>query len=732
MGMEIRMEVPVVSKLYLIAGLSPGFVLPPLAFQWSLPFQDPILVFFLVLTVILFAPILFNAVRIPGIIGLILSGVVIGPNGFNLLLRDTSIVLFGTVGLLYIMFTAGLEIDLTDFKKNRNKSMIFGALTFAIPMAIGTPAAFYLLDFNLSSSILLASMFASHTLLAYPVVSRLGVAKTEAVNVTVGGTLITDTAALLVLAVITGTAKGEVDAQFWIQMGISILVFGLVVFLGFPMIGRWFFRLVQDNVSQYIFVLAMVFLGAFLAELAGLESIIGAFMAGLALNRLIPHTSPLMNRIEFAGNALFIPFFLISVGMLVNLRVLFHGTEAIYTASIMIAVGLLAKWLAAYASQKILKYSSTERSVMFGLSSAQAAATLAAVLVGYKLGLLNENVLNGTILMILATCLVSSFVAEKGAKSLALQEAEKEPDLEEISERILVPISNPATIDHLIDISVMLKNPVSTQPIYALSVVKDDSEAKEKVLSATKMLEKAVKLASATDTKVQIVTRVDLNIPNGISRASKDLVISDILIGWNAQIHTGDKIFGSILDNILSRCPQLIWVCHWSQPIKAVKTIVVAVPENAELEPGFGTWIQKLKKLAKELGGKIRFFAPAKTNEKIRKEVEKSKSSAEITYHEFQEWEDFLLLSKEVKSDDLLVAIHGRKGSISYHRAMRDTPRHLANHFSNTNFLVVYPESKTSADSDAGFKAYDSLITPIQENLEKVKQAGQFIQGLFR
>lgn len=705
---------------------------PPLGFVWKLPFEDPILIFFLVLTVILFAPILFNSIRIPGIIGLILSGVAIGPNGFNLLLRDTSIVLFGTVGLLYIMFTAGLEIDLTDFKKNRNKSIIFGILTFSIPMAIGTPIAYYILEFSLASSFLLASMFASHTLLTYPVVSRLGVAKTEPVNVTVGGTLITDTAALLVLAVITGTAKGEVNAEFWLKMSGSILMFAVVVIFGFPIIGRWFFRAVQDSVSQYIFVLSMVFLGAFLAELAGLESIIGAFMAGLALNKLIPHTSPLMNRIEFAGNSLFIPFFLISVGMLVNLKVLFQGTEAIYTASIMIAVGLSAKWLAAYLTQKILKYNKLERGIIFGLSSAQAAATLAVVLVGYKLGLLNENVLNGTILMILVTCLVSSFVTEKSAKEIAIQEEEKEPDLEDISERILVPISNPKTIDHLIDLAVMIKNPSSKQSIYALAVVKDDSEAKEKVLSANTMLEKAVKLAAATDTTVQIVTRVDLNIVNGISRASKDLVASDILLGWNAKISTKNKIFGSILDNIVKKCPQLIWVCKWEHPIKSVKKIVVAVPKNAEFEEGFGIWVQKLKKLSKELGGKIIFYAGPKTTNRIKKEIDRTKASAEVEYINFEEWGDFLLISKEVNPDDLLIVIHGRKGSISYYKEMDESPRILSKHFQSINFIVIYPGGKSTSDSDSGFKAYDNFITPIQENIERAKLVGKFIQRVFK
>lgn len=630
------------------------------------------------------------------------------------------------------MFTAGLEIDLTDFKKNRNKSILFGFLTFMVPMIIGVPAAFYFLDFSISSSFLLASLFASHTLLAYPVVSRLGVAKTEPVNITVGGTLITDTSALLVLAVITGTAKGDVSSEFWVRLAISILVFGLVVIFGFPIIGRWFFRTVQDSVSQFIFVLAMVFLGAFLAELAGLESIIGAFMGGLALNRLIPHTSPLMNRIEFVGNAIFIPFFLISVGMLVNVRVLFQGTEAIYTATVMIVVALFSKWIAAFLTQKIFKYNSVERGLIFGLSSAQAAATLAAVLVGYKLGILNENVLNGTIIMILFTCLISSFSAERSAKAMAVLESEKEPDLEEISERILVPISNPKTIEQLIDLSVMIKNPQSKQPIFSLAVVKDDDEAKERVLSANKMLEKAVKLASATDTNVQIVTRVDLNITNGILRAAKDLVISDILIGWNAKISARDRIFGSILDNMLKKSSQQVWVCKWDQPIHSVKNVIIAVPENAELEPGFKYWLAKVFKLSKELGGKLVIYTNPKTRARIEREKEKLKLSAEIRFQPFGGWSEFLLLAKEVKKDDLLVAIQARRGSISFQKEMNETPKLLSKYFHESNFIVLYPDLKSEDEDGKGFNAYEDFVTPIQENIDRIRKLASLIQRAFK
>src|SRR5690606_21206626 len=389
-----------------------------------LPLDNPVLIFALILFIILFAPLLLNRVKIPQLIGLIMAGALIGPYGLHLMERDSSIVLFGTVGLLYLMFLAGLEIDAGDFKKHRNKSIVSGFLTFSVPMLIGTLAGYYLLHFSLISSILLASLMASHTLIAYPIISKMGITKNKAVNITVGGTMITDTLALLVLAVVAGMSTGEINNAFWIRLGVSVLIFGLIVGLIFPLLGRWFFKRYDDNVSQYIFVLGLVFLGAFLAEAAGIEAIIGAFFAGLSLNRLIPHTSPLMNRIEFVGNALFIPFFLIGVGMLIDLRVFFLDLNTLYVAGIMTAVAFSAKYIAAFFTQKIFGFSKAQRDVIYGLSNAQAAATLAAVLVGYNIilgetpdgepiRLLNDSVLNGSILMILITCTVASFVAQR-------------------------------------------------------------------------------------------------------------------------------------------------------------------------------------------------------------------------------------------------------------------------------------------------------------------------------
>ena len=269
-----------------------------IAHEFERPFQNPVLVFAVILLIILLSPILLRKLKIPGIIGLIISGVIIGPHGINMLEQNSAITLFSTIGLLYIMFIAGLELDLNEFQRNKNKSIVFGFLTFIIPLTIGFPVCYYLLDYSFTASLLISSMFSTHTMVSYPIVSKFGISKNEAVAITVGGTILTDTAVLILLAIIMSSDNGGLNMAFWIQLIASLAVFSGIMFWIIPKVTAWFFqKLESEKTSHYIFVLAVVFFAAFLAELAGIEPIIGAFVAGLALNKLIPYSSTLMNRI---------------------------------------------------------------------------------------------------------------------------------------------------------------------------------------------------------------------------------------------------------------------------------------------------------------------------------------------------------------------------------------------------------------------------------------------------
>lgn len=668
--------------------------------DFTLPLADPVLKFLLILLIILAAPLLLNKLRIPHLLGLIIAGAIIGPHGFNLVLRDSSIILSGTAGLLYIMFLAGLEIDMADFKRNSTKSLAFGMYTFLIPMILGTVVGIWVLRFNVLTSVLLASMFASHTLIAYPIISKLGISKNKAVSITVGGTMITDTLALLVLTIIVGMATGQVNDMFWIRLGVSILIFALIVLFGFPFIGRWFFKHVHDNISQYIFVLVMVFLGSFLAQVAGMEAIIGAFLSGLALNHLIPQSSPLMNRVEFVGNAIFIPFFLLGVGMLIDYRTFFTSFETIKVGLIMIIVATAAKYIAAWMPQKTFHLSTDQRSVIFGLSNAQAAATLAAVMVGYNvitgtdangepIRLLNESVLNGTILMILVTCTIASFAAQKGAHNIAAQDISDKEENKKESEHILIPVSNEETVEELVNLSLAIKSPQNKNGLFALKVI-DNHHSDEKALKQSRrVLQTAVNTAAATDTQMKDLLRYDLSVSNAIASVVKEREITDLVMGLHKEKDIPAAFLGHIVESVLAESSVSTFIYKPAQPISTVRRHLIIIPELAEKEIGFNQIIFRLRNVTQNTGAATVFYGSEATLNALKKLL--AKKSGEASYIEFNDWDDFLIVFRDIKPDDTMWIILSRKEGLSYAPAMARIPKYLNKYFQANSFVLAYP-----------------------------------------
>lgn len=674
----------------------------PLVISHELPLTDPVLKFLLILIIILSAPLLLNKLKIPHLLGLIIAGAVIGPNGLNLVLRDSSIILSGTAGLLYIMFLAGLEIDMGDFRKNSGRSLIFGMYTFLIPMGLGIVAGLYLLNFSMQTSILLASMFASHTLIAYPIISKLGITKDKSVTITVGGTMITDMLALLVLTVIVGMATGQIGEHFWTQLSISIVVFVLFVVLVFPWVGRWFFKRVQDSISQYIFVLVMVFLGAYLAELAGIESIIGSFLAGLSLNRLIPRSSPLMHRVEFIGNSIFIPFFLIGVGMLINYRVFFTSVDTIKVGLIMIIIATLAKYAAAWLTQKTFRMSADQRRVIFGLSNAQAAATLAAVMVGYNvilgqtpdgqpIRLLNESVLNGTILMILVTCTMASFSAQKGAHNIAAGTTPaKEDETAGHKERFLIPVNNEDTAEELVNLSLAAKSKKNSDQLYALNVLDNQAAGNEQQLKKSRrLLENAVLTAAATDTRLQELMRYDLNITNAILSVILEHKITDLILGLHKEKGIPTSFLGRITEGVLEHSDVTTLIYKPTQPLSTMKRHLVVIPERAEKEAGFPQWVERIWNVVQNTGSKVVFYGASATLGRLKIVI--GKRSGEMEFIEFSEWDDFLIVFRDVRPDDNLWIVMSRPNGISFNQNMNRVPGYLNKYFQLNSFILIYP-----------------------------------------
>lgn len=664
----------------------------------KLPITDPTWIFLLVLLIILFAPILLTKLRIPHIIGMILAGLAIGEHGFNILVRDSSFELFGKVGVYYIMFLAGLEMNMADFKKNRGKAVALGLLAFIIPISIGMVTNVLLLKYSLITSILLASMYASHTLVAYPIVIRYGISRQRSVSIAVGGTAVTDTLTLLVLAVISGVFKGEAGGLFWLWLVVRFVVLAMLIMYFLPRVGRWFFRRYDDNVMQYIFVLAMVFLGAGLMELIGMEGILGAFLVGLVLNRLIPHVSPLMSHLEFVGNALFIPYFLIGVGMLIDVKVIFGGGDALKVAGVMIVVALGGKWIASWLTQKIYRMSALERELMFGLSNAQAAATLAAVLVGYNIilpdgsRLLNEDVLNGTVLLILVTCIVSSFTTERAARKMAMGEAHPEEDRSREPEKILIPVANPNTIEYLMNLSLVIRDPKQKDNLLALNVINDHSGTEALEQQGKRYLERAAKITASAGVDLKCISRYDLNIAAGIIHTAKEHGATDVIIGLHWKVNIVDSFFGMLTENLLKGLHREVMVARFLIPINTLRRIIVAVPPKAEYEAGFQKWVDHFCRMGTTLGCRVHFFANEQTGNLLQALVKKKHSDTLTEFSRLDEWEDLLLLTGQVNYDHLLVVISARRGSISYDSSFEKLPSQLGRYFTNNSLIVLYPD----------------------------------------
>lgn len=670
--------------------------LAKLAIEFHPPFHNSVLIFTIILSIILLSPIILRKVKVPGIIVLIVSGIFIGPHGFNLIERNEAVILFSTIGLLYIMFLSGLDLDLLEFRKNQHKSIVFGFFTFSIPLTIGFPVCYFLLDYNFVTSLLTASMFATHTLIAYPIVSKMDVSRNEAVAITVGGTIITDTAVLVILAMITGSQQGGLDSFLWFRLAISFTLFFVFMFIVVPRVARWFFRkLENEKYSHFIFVLTTVFLSAFVAEICSLEPIIGAFAAGLVLNKLVPKNSPLINRIEFVGNALFIPFFLISVGMIIDIDAIRNGSWALIVAAVLTIVALAGKWIAAFVTASILKYSANQRKLIFGLSSSHAVATLAVITVGYRMNIIDEHILNGTILLILITCIVASIVTEQAARKIAIEEAHSDSSFErKVEERILTPISNPETMIKLVDMALAFSLKKNVVPVYGLAVVRDNEQAAQRLVQSKKILEKMIAHAADTDRKLDVVSTIDQNIANGIRRVSKEFAITDILIGASPKTKLTDVIFGKLMDHIISSTNQAVIIYNPVFGLETHRNIRVICPQYSALEFGFEFWMSRIISLSVNLSATCHFYCENEIIDEIKTVLKRKKVGDFSEISLFNTVEELTERVAEFLPNDLIVLVYPRKGSISYNAGFSKNADMLDRNFSDVSYLIITPRVK--------------------------------------
>lgn len=674
------------------------------------PITDPTLIFFVVLLMILLSPIIMGRLRIPHIIGMVLAGVLVGKYGLNILGRDASFELFGRVGLFYIMFLAGLEMDMEGLKKNRNRVVVFGMLTFLIPFAMTYFMGVSLLGYLPLASLLLAAIMASNTLIAYPIVGRYGLTRHTSSTLSVGSSMMALFMALIVMASIVNSFHGNGGILFWLLFILKFVAYCVGLIMVIPRVTRWFLRRYSDAVMQFIFILAIVFLSAALSDAVGLEGIFGAFMSGLILNRFVPKVSPLMNRIEFTGNALFIPYFLIGVGMLINVRLLFAGSKILWVVFCIVFFGTLGKAVAAYLAARIFRLSWLAGHMMFGLTSAHAAGAIAMVMVGRKLQvapgeyLFGDEVLNGIVIMILFTCIISTVITERAAQRLRLQEKEGHDMMKNLDdEKILIPVKYPEYSDNLVTMATLMRNPRLKRELVALNVVYDDVNMRHNQAEGQRLLDHLCHLASASDVPMVTQVRIAANIANGIKHAFKEFQASEILMGLHFHKEISRSFWGEFTRSLYNGLSRQIIVTRILQPLNTIRRIQVAIPSRAEFEPGFYRWLERLARMAGNLECRITFHGRKETLQLVNEFIRNRFPSVRAEYEEMEHWKELPTLGSKVREDHLFVIVTARKGTISYKTAMERLPEELNKCVKGKTIMIIFPDQYGSEMDDMTF-----------------------------
>ena len=691
-----------------------------------LPITDPTMIFFVVLMIILFAPIIMSKLRIPHIIGMVLAGVVIGKYGFNILQRDISFEIFGSVGLYYIMFLAGLEMDLESVKRNSRRFLLFGLLTCFVPLALTYFMSRSILSYSHSAAFLLGCIMASNTLIAYPIISRFGLQKHPSVQLSVGSSMISLFMALVMIAALVAqfttphSPTSTLQYFFWPLFLLKLAAFIAGSIWLIPRLARYFLRRYSDAVMQYIFVLAVMFLSAALSALIGLEGIFGAFLSGLILNRYIPKVSPLMNRIEFIGNALFIPYFLIGVGMLINVRTVFTSWHVAWVVLLIAFFGTFGKAVAAYVSSLIFRLPQRDGNMMFGLTSAHAAGAIAMVMVGMRLEvapgvfLVNDDMLNGVVMMILVTCVISTLMTDHASRQIILAQNRDSLSYPEIpgnhetasvtspvdDEKILLCVKYPEIAPQLLSLAMLVRNQRLNRGVVGLNVVYDDEKSTQHRETGLRLLEQLQQQAAAAEVGMQTQVRLASNIANGIKHAFREFSASEIIMGMHVHTERNPKFWGDFIQSLYNGLNRQIFLIRFVQPLNTLRRIQVAVPSRAEFEPGFHRWLERISRLAGQLDCRIQFHGRHESLVLIAEYINNRHPSVRAEYTPMGHWNELPQLASKIQDDQLFVVVTARKGTISYKNALERLPDELQQYFSGKNLMIIFPDQYGDTKED--------------------------------
>ncbi len=700
-----------------------------------LPFSNPVVIFAIVLFIILFSPIILKRFKIPGIVGMIISGIIIGPKGLNLIALDNSIILLGTIGLLYIMFLAGLELNLNEFKTTKYKSLFFAIVLFSISGSLSALVSHYIFNLSWISAMFISILASTFTLLSYPIASRLGLTRHRVMTLAIGAIVFADIAALLLLSVLEQAyVAPDYLISSLLKLGFLSIFFLAFVIYAVPAFAKWFFKNIEEvGTWQFIFVLFILFTTAFLSELAGYEPIIGAFAAGIALNKFIPHTSTLMDRVNFVGNSLFIPFFLIQVGMIIDVRVFTKGYNVLSFGLVLFVIWAIAIITTSYLTTKIFKFPKLEMKFLIGISFSKAAATLAIAVIGHKIGVLDESILNVVIILILLTALISSFLTERFGRQLVTQDEAKVKLTNEFEQKLLVNVANPENISKLIEFGARIRDTHSNHPIYILTVSQDEAELQNKMNHCQKIVYDTVpNISSDLSRKVIVTSRASLNVTDGIIKTIKENLITDVILGFSPNTTVDSRFFGTILQNLLEDTNKSIYVFRSIVPLNLISELFVIIPKHSEYEIGFTKILTSIVNLSTNLNYKVHFYAFQNTILFIQKQFRVNQINIDYKITHIKNDEEFNQINYQIKDENMLICLFSRPRAISYEITYRNIVENYLDKTQNSNFALFYPE-QTETYEEQDITHYDILDTSaIQENIVNYNSVKNWLVNLIK
>ncbi|MBR4303564.1 MAG: cation:proton antiporter [Bacteroidaceae bacterium] len=663
-------------------------------FQQIFPVTDSIWKCFIVIALILFVPFISQRIRFPQIAGLILAGLLVGGSGLNIIDTDEVLSMCSKIGLLFIMFFAGLDIDIEEMKKTGHWGFIFGIITFAIPFGACYYSCIHILDMTVPASLIVGCIMGSHTLISYTIVGRYGLTKEPGVTIAVTGALVAILLALVINSFVRSaySEHGE-NFSLWLFMLKFAIYISFIVY-AFPKLSRTFFHRFGSGHAHFLFIFMMLMLSAGLASLIGLEGILGAFLAGLVTSRYIPQSSPLMNRIDFIGNTLFVPIFLLHTGMLINLKEIISNPRIIYLFGVIFAIGTVGKWLAALIIQKIRHLDKNNRRLIFGLSESHAAGALAITMGAYTLNLVDNIVLSTTIIIVLFSCIASNIITERAA--ISQQKIISNKTNEKRKEKLMVLVHNPATTANLMDTVMALRTPKSRTETVGLHITINGEHANKYMQSGKSELEHAASIAAAADMPFTIHNRLGNNIIDSIKHASEEYEATDLIMGLADIRNVTRKYYEDFILSVTAKNRQQTFFVRMNIPVNMIRRIVVIIPEQFTLSPGFLKSMEYIGRLGTSIGCSTHFYGNESTLNDVRSY---GKSASRTEYYPISDTNDLGWIMDNVNKDHLLVLVGPREDAMNGIHPFAHLYEHIQSIQKECNMMLVFPESDSLQNS---------------------------------